>query len=217
MGYEDEIVIEAMNAYKVNERGDIYKGVYIKEELFEFERQELFEGTMSIMLPKKFIDMPYEYAKIKYPSENRPEIIKTNEMGDVNFTFSVVDTILTNEMVKEAKEGMRMIIKRIQPANVFFDNEEMNIWEDNVAIEKESIGTKNSNENDAIEERECITIGWFDFKSHGLDEKIYQFWYCFPMEGKMVHGIFNCIYSDHILWKPLLLQVIQSIRDETKQ
>jgi hypothetical protein len=234
MAYEDEAIITAMNGYKTNERRDIYKGVYLNEELFEFERQELFDGKMSIMLPKKFTDMPPEYAKIKYPSEKRPGVIKMNELGSINFAFSLLDYNLSNQMVKEVKDGMRTIIKRIQPANVFIDSKEEVIGETvlDTDVTSEAVSGSSTSKEDNSESKEdnsnskevissapdtTLTVGWFDIKSHGLDDKLYQFMYCAPIGGKMMQGIFNCIYKDSVLWKPIVLQVIRSMIDLTKE
>ena len=71
MEYTDEVFIRAMNKHKAEQQGDIYSGVFIREEIFEFERQMLFQEKMSIMLPKKFFDMPLELAKIKRSEERR--------------------------------------------------------------------------------------------------------------------------------------------------
>ena len=55
-------------------------------------------------------------------------------------------------------------------------------------------------------------IGWFDFKSHGLDHNVM---YCTPIDGKMLHGIFNSPIELAEVWKPVVLQVMQSICDLT--
>lgn len=188
MEYTDEKIIEAMNQYKSQEHGDIYSGIYLKEQLFAFERQELYDGKFSVMIPKTFIDMPLEHAKIKYPSEQRPKVIKTNEDGDINFTFQYLEEVdFETKFVKEAKDGLYNIIKRVQPANVFYESKE------------EPVGD--------------TLVGWFEFKSHGIDCKIYQLMYCMPIGGKLLQGIFNCKYSDSKLWKPVFLQVMKSIQD----
>lgn len=42
-----------------------------------------------LMLPDTFVDMPSSIVKLKYPSEQRPQIIKTSLDASVNFTFSL--------------------------------------------------------------------------------------------------------------------------------
>ncbi|MBS5794387.1 MAG: hypothetical protein KIC92_06460 [Clostridiales bacterium] len=46
----------------------IEEGVYINNEYLEFEEIKLFNESMSILLPKSFIDLPDSMKKIKYPS-----------------------------------------------------------------------------------------------------------------------------------------------------
>lgn len=189
MSYADEQIIEALNSYKKKQYGDIETGIFIKEELYEFNRQEFFDGKMSVMLPNKFIDMPLELAKMKYPMEQRPQVIKMNEQSDINFTFSILEVELKSENVQELNEGFYHIIKKAQPANVFYEKK--------------------------LEEMKDTVAGWFDFKSHGLDQKLYNLMYCIPIEGKLLHGIFNSPIQDAEAWKPIVLQVIHSIKDLT--
>ncbi len=192
MEYTDEKIIEVMNQYKTREHGDIESGIYLKEQLFRFERQEFYDGKFSVMIPTSFTDMSLQNAKIKYPSEQRPKIIKTNEDGDINFTFTLLEDVdFETKFVKEARDGLYNIIKRLQPANVFYESKE------------EEIGD--------------TLAGWFEFKSHGLDCKIYQLMYCMPIGGKLLQGLFNCKYSDSRLWKPVFLQVLKSIQDHTEK
>lgn len=189
MAYADEPLIQMMNGYKSGQQGTLETGIYIKEELFEFESVQLFDHRMSVMLPKKFTDMPLEQAKIKYPMEQRPQIIKTNEKTDINFTFSLLEQELSNEHVAELNDYLYHVFKRAQPVNTYYEKK------------AEPLGENK--------------IGWFDFKSHGLDHNIYNVMYCTPIDGKMLHGIFNSPIELAEVWKPVVLQVMQSICDFT--
>lgn len=192
MSYSDEKIIEAFNSYKKEQHGDIYSGVFIKEELYQFERQELFEGKVSIMLPDNFVDMPPELARIKYPMEQRPQIIKMNEDGSINFTFSFLDIDVKNENLPEVIESLYMVIRNTQPANIFYEKkvEEIN---------------------------DTLSVGWFDYKSHGIDQKIYNLMYCIPMNGQLLHCVFNSPLQEVDTWKPIVLQVIHSIENAAEK
>ena len=50
MEYTDEVFIRAMNKHKAEQQGDIYSGVFIREEIFEFERQMLFQALLFLMV-----------------------------------------------------------------------------------------------------------------------------------------------------------------------
>lgn len=62
---------------------------------------------------------------------------------------------------------------------------------------------------------EMFTAGWFDFKSHGVDENIYNIMYCLPIGGKAMHGVFDCPITAAELWKPCVLEVIRLMKDLT--
>jgi len=189
MAYEDEKIIQMMNIYKAELHEDIYAGMYMKGELLKFQKEYLFDDNMSIMLPESFIDMPEEMIKIKYLMEQRPKIIKTNEAYSVNFTFNLLPVDLVNEQVSNLLNIFQNTIKSTQPSYIFYEKK--------------------------VEQLALFTLGWFDFKSHGVDAKIYNLMYCLPVAGKVMHGVFNCPMAEAELWKPCALQVMHSIEDLT--
>lgn len=183
----DENIVEAMNQYKKEEYGDIYKGIYMKEELIEFEEVKLFEDKVSVMLPKTFVDMPQKLAELKYPSQFRPQIIKMNETTDVNIMFNLTAQEIENKDIVLFTKQIRESLKKIQPANVFM-----------------SMNTITSEEN---------TIGWFDFKSHSIDEKIYNIMSFHTIGKNMMQVSFGCRFIEYKLWKSVALQVIGSVKE----
>lgn len=186
----EEQFIKAINEYKQEAQGDIYNGYTIKEYTYNFERVKLFEEKLSIMLPIVFEEMDEEFKKTKYPNENRPQIIKTSLDGYVNFTFSLFDVDLAEESLPPLKGQMKNMLRKIQPSTLFFESKD-----------DEANNTK---------------ISWFDFKSFALDGTIYNLICIAPIGGKYLHCLFNCKFSEKDLWKPAMIQVVQSITDETK-
>ncbi len=185
MEYMDEKIINLRNQAKKATHTDIEQGVYVYEELLAFERRKLFDEKMSILLPVSFEIMPEEIAKVKYPSEQRPQLIYSNAAGDVNFTFSLLDAQVKPSQIDEARDRFRGFIKKIQPANIFFEKKEEELGDTRVA--------------------------WFDFKNYGLDAQLYNLFYFTDVKGMMLHGIFNCKFKDAEVWKPVAEQVIKSI------
>ena len=104
MSYTDEKMIKVMNAHKEGVQGSIGEGITIREELYIFGETQLFDGRMQVMLPQSFQDMPSGLARLKYPMEQRPQVIRTNERTDINFTFSLPDQPLENSQVKPLRE-----------------------------------------------------------------------------------------------------------------
>ncbi|MDE6909237.1 MAG: hypothetical protein K2P44_02005 [Lachnospiraceae bacterium] len=200
--YIDEKIIREKNAYKAGVVGDIYRGVQIKEELYEFEPLELFEGQVSVYLPKMFEDMSEKLAILKYPMNSRPQIIKTNKNTDVNFSFNLIPQKIDNEDIQLFTEQMKKVIKTVQSATVFFDVKYIDMA-GNIA--------------DSLGEAEHIVdgrmnISYFDYKSPAIDEQIYNFMFFAPLKETILHGVFNCRYRDADIWKDIFIQVTDSVR-----
>lgn len=183
----DEEIIELKERKKESIHNNIYEGVYINHHMYEFEKENLFQDSMSIMLPKDFITMPTKMAKIKYPSESRPQIIKTDYSGSINFTFSLFNMPIKENQIEGACKNFKKLLRNLQPSNTFFDEENR---------------TSNG---------KCISL--FDYKSNAVDCQVYNIVYVTSINGNILHGIFNCRYVDMEKWKPIANQVIDSIEE----
>ncbi|MBS5794919.1 MAG: hypothetical protein ACLUCH_07760 [Lachnospirales bacterium] len=189
--YLDETILEIKRQKDKEENINIEEGVYIKNEYVEFEEIKLFDESMGILLPKSFIDLPDTMKKIKYPSEQRPQIIKTSLDTSVNFGFSLLPLPIRNEQTKDAIKQFKIVLKKVNPSYVFYD------------LKEEKIGKK--------------TISWFDFKSYGVDFPMYNIMYIIPIRNKVMHGIFNCLYKDIDEWKDYAFQVIKTIKENEEE
>lgn len=188
--YLDEKVAEMKRKTWQSDYNSIETGKYVNNRLVEFEAVELFEHKLSVALPKDMKPMPQEMARFKYPSEERPQVIYTNEDGTVNFMFNHF-----TEMKLEAKYAMKAanqfkgIIQKVQPANIFYEMQE--------------------------EELDSGTLGWFDFQSYALDSRLYNIMFITPLDGAALHGMFNCGSKDGAEWKPVVKLVMKSLVDLT--
>ncbi len=189
--YLDETILEIKRQKDKEENINIEEGVYIKNEYVEFEEIKLFDESMGILLPKSFIDLPDTMKKIKYPSEQRPQIIKTSLDTSVNFGFSLLPLPIRNEQTKNAIKQFKIVLKKVNPSYVFYD------------LKEEKIGKK--------------TISWFDFKSYGVDFPMYNIMYIIPIRNKVMYGIFNCLYKDIDEWKDYAFQVIKTIKENEEE
>lgn len=186
----EEQVLEAKEKEKRKVGGNIQeKNTYIDGVEYTFESELLFSSQVSVPVPLSFEKMPESLLKIKYPMENRPQIVLTSSDTSINFAFNLFsEQALLNEQVKEVTNGFQNIVKRMQPANHFFEKKVA--WSGNRAY------------------------GWFDFKSPGLDESVYTLMTFTPIGNHFFHGIFNCAAVKMPDWKPVFLQVIHDISDK---
>lgn len=191
MAYIDEKILELRELQKKQKYNSIETGVYIKGEMVEFERKNFFDGKMSVMLPKSFVPMPSGIQRMKYPSEQRPQVIMTSLDVTTNFNFSLLPQEIAEDQTLNCVEQMKLMIKKLNPAIAFYEMEEM--------------------------DRENNKLSWFDYKSYTIDEPLYNIMYVTPIDGKVMHGIFNCLYRNMEEWKQAALQVIASIWDTAKE
>ena len=189
MEYMDEEIIRLRN--KNREINNLEYGVYIKGEYIEFEPVKLFEDSMEVTLPKSFIDMPLEIKKIKYPSEQRPQIIKTDLSFTTNFTFSLFNQKVSKDDLVEILDTFKTIVKNINPAIIFYQEDCIDIGD--------------------------IKLFWFDFKGYAVDSPIYYIYYVTTIGGNLLHGIFNCLISDVDTYKHIAFMVIKSIKDLSRE
>ena len=184
----DEKILEILaEAEKTEAKKDITEGqIKIGERYYIFEETEFYSGKIKMYIPNNFEDMPEEARKIKYMSENRPEIIKSNEDGSTAITLNIINSPLTDEKIEELTKGMKNIIQKTNPANLFYE-----------------IGTV---------EVESKIVGFFDFKSSAIDDFIYNIMFFFEFEGKTAMGTFSCRYKESPEWRDIAFKMIKTIR-----
>lgn len=116
MDYLDEEVMQFRKSAKKSKYNSLETGMYIKDELVHFKEVRVLNDKVSLMLSDAFVDMPLEIAKIKYPSEQRPQVIKMNDDASVNFTFSLYDTPFSERQIESALSQFQRIILKVNPA-----------------------------------------------------------------------------------------------------
>ncbi len=185
----DEKIVEFRRRARKEKYSTLETGMYIKDELVEFKTQKLFHDKLSIMLPITFVDLPSNLAKIKYSSEQRPQIIKTSLDTTVNWGFSLLNATIYPEHIKTLHEQAKEALRRLNPSFVFYESKVEN----------------------------NIPLGWFEFKSFGIDGNVYNLMIITMSDKKMVHGIFNCNFNDVLEWRDAARQMMYSIKDISKE
>lgn len=189
---DDEKILDFINEVEKREaRKDIYNGaIKINKRYYEFEQANFFDGKFRIYIPKNFEDMPLEARKLKYPSESRPEIIKSNDDGSICITLNIIDSKLDEEHVEEVKNIMKGFIKKTNPANIFY--------------------------KDGLLEVNSKNVGFFEFKSYAVDDSLYNIAFFLEFEEKTFMGTFSCPYNECKEWRDVAFQIIKSIKVENK-
>jgi len=191
--YADEQIRRVINQVEEQEQinnQNIYEGITVTDKYYKFQEMVFFDDTLKIQIPTNFIDMPDEVARLKYPFSARPQIIKTDDTGSLNIILNLVPKNIKDQEIPAVKEGIKELFKRLNPSYLFLE---------------EGVET--------IEEK---TVGFFEFKSPTFDDPLFNLMFFVELNHNVIMGVFNCPYSQHIAWRPIARQIMQSIRISPK-
>ena len=189
--FGDENIIAARVAAESVKRHSIRNNVTINGVTYQFEERE-FHPEFAMVLPTCFKDLAPEYVRIKYPREDRPEIILTNADTTVNFAFSY------NEAPPESLESRlakyRAVAKRLIPGYVFLSEKIYSL------------------ENG-------MDVACYDYRLNALDADVYSLCFFTDLPDGQLFCWFTCPIELQVKWEPLVKQMIETIKpllqDET--
>ena len=190
-GYIDEKIIpmklETDNSISMS----LEDGYYISGKLETFTKALYFNDSVSIYSPSSFIDMPDEIKEIKYPTNFRPEVIKTNLAGDVNLSISLLKVSEDME-VKTLVTDFKSLLSKAHNGIKFLEYDEF--------------------DNDC-----CVKMYCFDFIIPGIDERIYHKTGLGKIGRETVQVMFNCREPLSWTWKKAVNDILQNIIPIRKQ
>ena len=183
--YYDKQIIPLKVRSSEAEAMSLDTGYYIEGRLETFSKEQYFDKLLSIYIPESFIDMPDEIKEIKYPTNFRPEIIKTNLAGDVNLSISLINVSEDTE-VKTLVTDFKNLLSKAHNGIKFLEYDE---------LEKEG----------------CVKMYCFDFIIPGIDERIYHKTGLGKIGRETVQVMFNCREPLSWTWKKAVNDILQNI------
>ena len=183
--YYDKQIIPLKVRSSEAEAMSLDTGYYIEGRLETFSKEQYFDNLLSIYIPESFIDMPDEIKEIKYPTNFRPEIIKTNLAGDVNLSISLIKVSEDME-IKTFVTDFRNLLAKAHTGIKFLEYDEF--------------------DNDC-----CVKMYCFDFIIPGIDERIYHKTGLGKIGRETVQVMFNCREPLSWTWKKAVNDILQNI------
>lgn len=185
-GYGDEEFIYLLREMQFEARNkDIQKGmVWTSGEGLLFTEREILKKKLWIWLPNDFQILGKEMAKLKYPSEKRPDIIYTNVETTVSITFSRLTLAAGEE-----KKGCALMRQQLKE-----------LYADGSILGGGTVQAKGL-------ELECLI-----FMSPAWDAMIYNQMFFMPLEGRLMIGNCSCLAQEKDEWEGLFGQMLASIR-----
>lgn len=152
----------------------------------KLEAKKVLNDKVEILIPKGFTIMTEEMAKVKYPMENRPSLIYTDEKGSINIAFNHTETPVQDSLIKDMKDPMKQAFSGMYPDATWYRDEVIQINGKNVGV--------------------------FELLTPGVDTKIYNLIFFTELDGKMLMTTFNCTEQQMAEWKPLAQEILQSYK-----
>lgn len=187
--YGDEGFINLLRERREETGKDIKTGnVLVDGKNIAFLEREIIKGKLWMWMPDGFGPLSKELAKLKYPNENRPDIIYTNKETTVNVTFSYKREKLKEGEEEKIRDYMKGIVGRVQTSSEMIE------------------------EGVVKAEKNCLA--WFDFMTPAIDTDIYNLMFFSSLRGRLLIGSCNCLDEDREEWKELFAQMLETVRYE---
>ena len=184
-GYIDEKIIPMKLETDNNISMSLEDGHYISGKLENLTKALYFNDSVSIYTPSSFIDMLDEIKEMKYPTNFRPEIIKTNLAGDINLSLSLLEEGKDAD-IETLQIDFRSLLSKAHKGIKFLEAKKLN---------KEGF----------------VEINCFDFILPGIDEKIFHMMGMGKTDRQIIQVIFNCREPDANAWKKAVIDIFENI------
>ena len=183
--YIDEKIIPIKVSNTDEHQQSLEEGYYISDRLETFSKEKYFEGLISAYVPESFINMPNEVKEIKYPTNFRPDIIKTNLSGDIDLNFSLLTNVEKIDVEVMAVDFMNL-------------------------LRKSHKGIKLGDLN-YLSKEGFIEMRYFDFTLMGVDERLYHLIAMGEVNEKVLQVTFNYRENDIYKWQRAVIDIFGSI------
>ena len=193
----DEELLEQMNRLETEEETSARKEAWEKEALAGVLAGSLLvDGTMiefhrEILCKDKvntFKEMDPEMAAIKYPSDQRPNPIFSNDTGSITLGFNYTWSQVEAEEIGTFKDILLQNLQRMQSAITLLE--------------------------DGVKDVNGQQIGYFEFISPALDSDLYNLMFFMELDGRALLCALNCLENDLEHWQPIAKGIMESIRIE---
>lgn len=157
----------------------------VDDETIDFKEISLYENQIRMCIPTTFEVMEPELMDIKYPSSRRPEYIYTSESTSINVTMKIMEQQIQPEELEDFTRTMMNMLQKLQPSADMLDID--------------------------ITEINDVQIGYFDFITPALDDRIYNLMFLFMVDEKVTMGSINCLKKEMNIWKPIAYGMMESL------
>ncbi|WP_018343593.1 hypothetical protein [Cytophaga aurantiaca] len=152
----------------------------------ELETKSLLNDRIELKIPKDFKVMSAERIAIKYPKENPPSLVYTDESGGTNIAMNLTSSKASQDVLPSYKDYLVKTLSKMSPSLK---------WKSNGVTE--------------INGRQ---VCYLEFITPGIDTEIYNLMFLTDVDGKLLICTFNCTKSDMKEWVPTAKEIMNSLK-----
>lgn len=148
--------------------------------------KSLIDEKIEILIPASFDIMSEEMIALKYPLENRPTIVYSDDNGAINVALNHTKTTASQELIVAYQQSL------IQSFNNTYPTAE---WKDN-----------------GITEINGRKVGYLELITPAIDTEVYNLLFFTDLEEKLLVCTFNCTKDNLDDWETAGKKIMNSIK-----
>ena len=114
---------EPVRAAAADEIGIIPRDALVDMGTETLERRSLLDRKLSVLVPRSFTEMGPVMLQAKYPSQNRPSPVLTNESGAVNIAINYTNSRVKPKELRAAFNVIRAQLRNAYPTAQWYTSE----------------------------------------------------------------------------------------------
>jgi len=151
----------------------------------KLEKRSLLDGRVELLVPTYFKIMTPEMLSKKYPSQNKPDLVLTDDDGTVNIVVSLLKQHVQESQIGDFKDFQLNSLKKMRPDSKFLED-----------------GVKTTNGK---------SIGYFKFISTAIDQKVFNYYFFTSLDGRILLLTFNCTEKLLPEWSETAQTIVSSL------
>lgn len=152
----------------------------------QLTERKILKGQISILVPEDFGIMTLEALKVKYPKDNRPDLVFTNDSSTVNLHFEHTDFEATPEQIPLYLDQFLRFFEQNYPASPPLDK-----------------GTGQINGHE---------VGYIEIKLPADGDEVYNLMFYTTVNERLMIISFNCTAGLMEKWKETAFTIMRSLK-----
>ncbi|HEX9510672.1 MAG TPA: hypothetical protein VF939_09320 [Puia sp.] len=150
------------------------------------EKVSLVDNKVTLLVPKGLSIMSAEMWKLKYQQRERPELVLTDEDGEVNLVGKRTQQPATDAQIASYTD--------FQLAQLRKSRSDMTVLGNGIKVVN---GKK---------------VGYIKFLSQAVDQPVFNYYFFVVVDGKILFFTFNCIEKLRKVWEMTADEIVDSLR-----